>query len=133
MPSGGQIIRLVSDSARSMARRMIDRAPPGAVVNIREANRSDAQNAKLWAMLSDIARAKPDGRVHTTEQWKCIFMAACGHKPSFLPALEGEDFLCTGYRSSRLSKAEMSDLIECIAEFGARKSVVWSEPKEHAA
>ena len=128
----GQTIRLVGDHARSLARRMIDRAPPGAVVNIREATRTNAQNAKMHAMLSDVARAKPDGRVHTTEQWKCIVMAACGHKPSFLPALEGEDFLCTGYRSSRLSKAEMSDLIECIAEFGARKGVEWSEPKSEA-
>jgi hypothetical protein len=129
----GQTVRLVSDSARSLARRMIDRAPPGSVVNIREATRTNEQNAKMHAMLSDIARAKPDGRVHTTDQWKAIFMAACGHKPSFLPALEGDDFLCTGYRSSRLTKAEMSDLIECMYEFGARKGVEWSEPKEEAA
>lgn len=124
----GHTIILSTDIQRMNARRLIDTAEPGSVFNIREAARTSAQNDKMWAMLTDIARAKPDGREHTPRQWKSIFMASCGHKPSFLPSLEGDDFLCEGYKSSRLTKAQMSDLIESMYEFGARKNVVWSEP-----
>lgn len=133
MANGGQTVRLVGDTQRRFAQTLVQRAPVGSVVNIREASRSNDQNAKFWAMLSDVSRAKPEGRTHTTEQWKAIFMAACDHSPAFLPDLEGTGFICTGYRSSRLSKAEMSDLIEAIYEYGARMGVVWSEPAERRA
>lgn len=125
--ASGQTVRLVGPYQRAFAKRLIDAAPVDAVVNIRAATRTSEQNDKMWAMLSDIARAKPDGRDHTTEQWKAIFMAACDHKPAFLPDLEGQGFICTGYKSSRLTKAEFSDLIEAIYEYGARHGVRWSD------
>lgn len=124
----GQTIRLVGPMQRARAHELIDRAPDRAIVNIRPETRSSEQNAKMWAMLSDVARAKPDGRDLTTEQWKAIFMDACGHKPTFVPSLETDSFVCLGYRSSRLAKAEFVDLIECIYEYGARKGIAWSEP-----
>lgn len=124
----GQTIRLVGPRQRAFARELIEKAPDRAIVNIRPETRTSEQNAKLWAMLSDVARAKPDGREMTTEQWKALFMDACGHKPTFVPSLDGNDFVCLGYKSSRLGKSEFVDLIECIYEFGARKRVPWSEP-----
>lgn len=129
----GQTIRLFGN--RQRAHELVDKAPMGAVLNIRPATRSNEQNAKMHAMLSDIARAKPDGREMTAEQWKAAFMDAAGFKPTFLANLEGDGFLCLGYKSSRLTKAEFSDLIECIYEYGARKGVQWSEPgqQEEAA
>ena len=124
----GQTIRLVGDSQRDHAKRMIDRAPPHAVVNIREATRSGEQNAKLWAMLSDVARAKPQGRVLSTDVWKALFMSEAGFKPRFEPSLDGQGVVPVGYKSSGLRKAEFSDLIEAIAAFGAEHGVQWSEP-----
>lgn len=124
----GQTIRLFHD--RRKAHELVEKAPVGAVLNIRPASRTNEQNAKMHAMLSDIARAKPDGREMTTEQWKAVFMQAAGFKATFVPDLEGESFVCLGFKSSRLTKAEFSDLIECIYEFGARKGVVWSDPAE---
>ena len=129
----GQTIRLNSVGNRAMAHRWIDIAPEGAVVNIKEANRTSDQNALMWALLSDIARAKPEGRMLPTEIWKCLFMAACGHAVRFEPGLDGEGVVPVGFRSSRLTKAEMSDVIECILEYGTRHSVAWSEPHQHAA
>jgi hypothetical protein len=126
----GQTLRLVGALSILKAKELIDKAPHGAVVNIRPATRTSDQNAKMHAMLSDIARAKPDGREMTTDQWKAAFMDACGFKPTFIPSLEGDSFLCLGFKSSRLTKAEFSDLIECIYEFGARKGVEWSEPEQ---
>ena len=63
----GQTIILRGDSQRAFACQMIGMAPQDAVVNIRAATRSSDQNAKMWAMLSDISRAQPDGRRHTPE------------------------------------------------------------------
>lgn len=127
----GQTIRLVGETQRRYAHDLIERAPAGAVLNIREATRSTDQNRKMWAMISDISRAKPEGRTHTAEVWKCLFMAACGHAVQFEVGLDGKPFPI-GFSSSRLNKAQMSDLIESIYEYGARHGVKWSEPHDYS-
>lgn len=127
--SSGQTIRLGSVSQREQAKRLIDRAPPGAVVNIREATRSGDQNSMMWALLSDLSRAKPEGRTLTPDVWKSLFMHALDHSTRFEQALDGRGMVPVGFRSSRLTKAEMSDLIEMILEYGARHGVEWSEPE----
>lgn len=127
-----QTVILHGPSQQAFAKRLIDVAPAGAVLTIREANRSLDQNAKLHAMLSDISRAKPQGRMHTPEVWKSLFMHACGHAVQFEMGLNGQPFP-TGFRSSRLSKAQMSDLIEFLYAYGAEHGVRWSNDMEEAA
>ena len=126
-------IKLVGPEQRQRAQKLILRAPADYVVTISEPTRTLDQNALMWAALNDIANAKPDGREMTPEQWKCAFMDAAGFKPEFVPALEGNGFICLGYKSSRLTKAQFSDLVETIFEFGARKGVRWSDPMDRAA
>jgi hypothetical protein len=123
-----QTVILHGQSQRLFAKGLIDKAPAGAVLTIREATRSVDQNSKLWAMLSDVSRAMPDGRRHTPEVWKTLFMHACGHSVQFEMGLNGQPFP-TGFRSSRLTKSQMSDLIETIYAYGAEKGVVWTEPE----
>lgn len=123
----GQTIRLASDAQRIMAKAMIDRAPPNAIVNIREETRTLDQNAKMWAMLSDVSRSKPNGRMMTTERWKAVFMQACGHAVQFEIGLDGAPFPI-GYSTSKLTKAQMGDLITFIYQWGDENSVKWSEP-----
>ena len=120
--------RLVHAQARSNAKRAIDDAPDGWIVEVAEPKRTSSQNAKMWAMIADVARAKPDGRDMTAEVWKAMFMDACGHKPIIERSLDGTGLVVLGYKSSRLTKAEMAELIECIYEYGARHEVAWSEP-----
>lgn len=126
--ANGQTIRLTGVGNRTIAHRWIDIAPHGAVVNIQEANRTNDQNAKMWAMLSDIARAKPQGRTLTTDKWKALFMDAIGIPADWEPGLNG-GVVNVGYRSSRLTKAQMSDLIEQMYAFGAEHDVEWTEPQ----
>jgi hypothetical protein len=121
-----QTVILRGDAQRVLAKNMIDAAPINAVVRIAPEKRSLDQNAKLWAMLSDISRAKPEGRRHTPEVWKCLFMNACGHEVAFETGLDDRPFPI-GFHSSSLTKAQMSDLIEFIYEYGARHNIVWSE------
>lgn len=121
-----QVVHLRGKYQRDLAKSLIDKAPDNAVVKISPERRSDDQNAKMWAMLSDISRAKPEGRVHIPEIWKCIFMAACSHEVTFEQGLDGRPFPI-GFSSSKLTKAQMSELIEFIYSYGAQHDVRWSD------
>ena len=121
-----QTVHLRGNYQRLFAKTLIDRAAPNSVVKISPEKRSDEQNAKMWAMLSDISRAKPEGRAHIPEVWKCIFMAACGHEVAFETGLDDRPFPI-GFHSSKLTKAQMSDLIEFIYSYGAKHRVLWSD------
>lgn len=122
----GQTVILSGQHQRNLAKRLIDKAPPNAVMNVREATRTPEQNAKMQAMLSDISRARPQGRVYPTEVWKCLFMDECGFKPKWFPSLNGDGVVNTGYRSSRLGRAQMGDIIEAMYAFGTENAVQWS-------
>lgn len=61
------------------------------------------------------------------EIWKSLFMMAAGFSFRWEPGLDGEGVVPVGFRSSRLNKAEFSDLIECIREYGARHGVQWTD------
>lgn len=119
-------VPLNTPAQKQFAHRLLDAAPMGHVLEIREPRRTSEQNDKMWAMLTDIARAKPLGRKLEPEQWKSVFMDAIGKKPNWIPNLEGDGVLCTGYRSSHLSKQDMSDLIEQITAFGTEHGVQWN-------
>jgi len=122
-----QRIILASERQRYLAKEMVDGAPEGAVVTVREATRSLEQNAKMWAMLTDVAKAMPEGRRHTAEDWKHIFMNAAGWDVMFLPGLDGRPFPA-GWKTSRMNKRQMSSLIEFIFAYGDTHGVAWSEP-----
>lgn len=118
--------------ARERAKALIDKAPDGFIAEVREARRSLEQNDKFWAMLSDIAASKPLGRMHTPDDWKAIAMNACGWECQFCEGLDGRPFP-VGFRSSQLTKSQMSTLIEWLQAFGDENGVRWSEPERKAA
>lgn len=121
-----QVVHLRGEYQRNLAKALIDKAPVNAVVKISPEKRSDDQNAKMWAMLSDVSRAKPEGRRHVPEVWKCLFMQACGHEVAFEQGLDDRPFPI-GFHSSQLTKAQMSDLIEFIYSYGSKHGVKWSD------
>jgi hypothetical protein len=121
-----QTVWLRGEYQRRLAHQLIDKAPINAVVKISPEERSVSQNDKMWAMISDISRHKPEGRIHVPEVWKAIFMAACGHEVQFEHGLDGRPFPI-GFRSSHLTKSQMSDLIECIISYGQQHGVIWSD------
>jgi NinB protein len=106
-------------------------APVGSRVRIDGPKRTLPQNSRLWAMLSDIVRQKKtiDGHEFDTDEWKCIFLQAIGREPEILPTLDGQNFFSTGHSSSKLSKEQMSNLLEFILAWGAENGVVWSDPQ----
>ncbi len=123
-----QTVIIHGHSQRALAKAIIDRAPMNAVVTVKEATRNTLQNARMWAMLSDISRAKPEGRHWTPETWKCAFMHSLGHQVRFCEGLDNSGPFPMGFHSSRLSVAQMADLITVISEYGDRHQVPWSDP-----
>jgi hypothetical protein len=114
--------------SRATAMKWVRLAPLNTLVQLKTASRTTDQNAKMWAMLSDIAAQKEHcGRKYSTHQWKALFMHACGQEISFLPSLDGSTFIPFGNSSSQLSKAEMSELIEWIQCWGAQNGVVFHD------
>ena len=126
-------VTLSAQYARDRAKGLIDRAPPGYVVTIAEPKRTDSQNDKMWALLTDISIAKPEGRRMIPDDWKTVMMHGCGWECQFLEGLDGRPFP-RGFKSSQLTKSQMGDLLTFISEYGDRHSVRWSnEPEQEAA
>lgn len=127
----GQTVILSSSWARQKALRLVELAPERAVVNIRPETRSNEASAKMWCLLSDISRAKPMGRSLPPETWKCLFLDDLGHKPKWEPTIDGDGVINTGYRSSRLTKRAMSDMIERLYAFMSENNIASTEPNPY--
>lgn len=121
------IFTLTHDLARKRAQAAIASAPHGARVKIEEPKRTLDQNALLWPLLTDIAtQVQHHGEYRTPDEWKGLFMHACGKEVRFLPALDGKGFVPFGMRSSQLSKGDFSQLLEFILAWGAENGVQFS-------
>ena len=123
-----QVFILAHDDARHLAMNAIKAAPQGFAVTISEPSRSIEQNARLWAMLHDVARQVDwYGKCLTPEDWKHVFSSSL-RKLEVVPNLEGNGFVALGLSTSRMSKRELGDLMTLIEAFGAERGVQWSEP-----
>jgi hypothetical protein len=122
-----QTFVLAHQQARQRAVWAVAEAPQGFVVTVAEPTRTLEQNARLWACLGDIS-AQVDwyGKKLAPEDWKHVFSSAL-KKMDVVPNLDGTGFVALGLSTSRMSKRELSDLMELIAAFGAERGVEWSE------
>jgi len=124
---------LRSKADRDKVCKWVQKVDAGTMVTLKEATRSTDQNSLLWALLSEVARAKPEGRNWTPETWKCAFMHYLGHQVMFAEGLDGSGPFPLGFRSSKLTKKQMTDLIECVLKYGAEHGVVFNDSEEEAA
>lgn len=93
------------------------------VVDIKPMTRSVEQNAKLWATLAEVAeQVEWYGRKLDAESWKHIFSAAL-KKQDVVPNLDGTGFVVLGLSTSKMSVAEMRDMLELINAFCAERGV----------
>jgi hypothetical protein len=120
-------IRVVGKHQRMYAHECVEQCEAGSVVTVSRPKRSLEQNARMWAMLSDVARSEPEGRQWTVETWKHAFMHSLGHQVKFAQALDGSGPFPVGFKSSGLTISQMSDLITVIQEYGDRHNVVWRD------
>ena len=115
---------LVHDLARANAVKAVQSAPYGYQVIIKEAKRTTAQSDHMWALISDVAKQLVwHGQTLDTEDWKLVFLNALNSEIRMVPAINKRGYVAIGRRTTRLSKSEMSDLIEIIFKFGAENGV----------
>lgn len=119
---------LVNDEIRSKALRWVQGVPAGTRIEFKAPKRTLPQNAKFWAMLTEVSeQVAHHGIKLTPDDWKLLFLDALKREVRMVPNLDGNGFTNLGRSSSDLSKEEMADLIEIINEWGARHGVVFSQ------
>ena len=91
-------------------------------VEVRRETRSLEQNARLWAMLTDISEQVDwYGRKLSPEDWKHVFSASLS-KQDVVPGIDG-GFVVLGKSTSRMTRSEMTDLQTLMEAFGAEHGV----------
>lgn len=126
---GKIILKLTGQLAKQAACRYVNEAPEGYVVTVSEPTRTLEANAKMWAMLSEIA-AQTDwhGIRLSAEEFKDLLSAGLV-KSKVVPNIEGNGFVVLGQRTSKMSKREMGDLIDLITAFGIERGVVFGDER----
>jgi len=122
------IVTLNSNADRRKASDWVYSAPPATRVEFKQAKRTIDQNAKLWAMLTDIAEQVTwHGLKLRTGDWKLIFLDALKREMRVVPNIDGNGFVSLSVSSSDLSKGEFADLLEIIAAFGVQHNVEFKD------
>ena len=104
-------------------------------ITIGEPKRTLAENAKLHAMLSEVAeQVEWAGKKRDVEVWKRLMVSAwCrarGEPVEILPALDGHGIDIVPVRTSKLSKRDCAELIEFVYAWGADNDVRFTEVAE---
>jgi hypothetical protein len=81
----------------------------------------------MFAMLTDISHQICwHGMKLTKDDWKTMATAALKQQ-RVVPGIEN-GFVVLGTSTSKMTVAEMSELIEFLYAFGAEHGVVWTDP-----
>ncbi len=92
------------------------------VVEVKPEKRSLAQNARLWAMLTDISQQVDwYGQKLSAEDFKHIFTAAL-KRTRAVPGIDG-GIVVLGQSTSKMTKAEMAELQTLMEAFAAERGV----------
>lgn len=90
-----------------------------------ERKRSRAQNRLLWSRLTDLSeQVRWYGMDLSPEDYKHLLTAAL-HSERVVPGVNG-GYVVLGQSTSRMSVAEMQDLLMLIEVFGNERGVVWT-------
>lgn len=97
-------------------------------LSVKPKTRSLAQNARFWALLGEVsAQVVWHGRKLTPEEWKHVFSASL-KRQDVVPGLDG-GFVVLGQATSKMTIAEMGELMELISAFGAQHGVRFTAPE----
>ena len=93
-------------------------------LTLEDERRNNSQNALLHAILTEISRTHEwAGQKRDVETWKRLMVAAwCrakGEQVEMLPAIDGHGFDIVFRRTSKMSKAEVAELIDYVEAWRA--------------
>lgn len=123
-------VKIIGEVQRSHAIELLKAIPldPIHKITIEEykETRRLLQNDKMWCMLTDISEQVVwYSQKLTPAEWKDVFTAAM-KKLKVVPGIDG-GFVVIGGHTSKMTVAEMSEMIEFMYAFGAQHNVVWKE------
>jgi hypothetical protein len=117
------LVVIRSDADRQLIETWVRKAPALTRVEFKKPRRSLEANARMWAMLTEVAQqVEWYGEKLTPEDWKDVFSASL-RRARVVPGIDAGSFVPLGMRTSDMSKEEMSHLMELIAAFGAERGV----------
>jgi hypothetical protein len=118
---------LRNEAIRRRCQEAVWDADDGYKVTISEPTRSLEQNSRLWPSLTEISeQVEWYGKKLTPEDWKHVFTSSL-KKMDVVPNLEGTGFVALGLSTSRMTKRELSDLLELVYSFGAERGVTFRD------
>ena len=126
-------LTITSDDDRRFIASQIISMPSGTKVFMVIDPMTEEQRKKMWAMLGEVAKQAPhvdmDGnaRFYAPEQWKLLFMHACGQEVEMMPSLDRSTFLPYDGRSSHMNAKDASELIAFIDAWSAQNNVKQKE------
>lgn len=123
--------RRALDHAEALLAEQFRKGREALEMALREPKRSLDQNAKLWCLLEDIAcqctlLINGEKCTATREEWKTVFTAALKRESRIAMGIDG-GVVMLGHSTSKMRKAEFSELIELIHAYGSENGVQWSE------
>lgn len=96
-------------------------------VTVKTETRSSAQNNLMWQRLGELA-AGVDwyGQKLNAEEWKDVLSASL-REQKVVPGINRGQFVILGQRTSKMTIAEMTEMLDCISAFGAEQGVTFSD------
>ena len=113
---------LVNQQVRQNAIEAVKIAPEGYTVQVKPKTRTLEQNSRLWALLNDVStQVLWHGEKLSNEDWKNLFSASL-KKQKLVQGLDG-GLVVLGQSTSKMTVAELGDLMTIIEAFGANHGV----------
>ena len=130
---GRALITIRTDEDRTQARQWVTKAPVGTEIEFRRDMRNKDQNAAMWAALTDISeQVEWYGQWLTPTDWKDVCTASLS-RAQVVPGIEPGTVVTVGLSTSKMTKEEMSNLLELIMAFGAEHGVIFHDAESRAA
>jgi hypothetical protein len=127
------LLVLANDTIRQKAAHWCQKLPKDTRVEFKAPKRTLDQNAKMWAMLTEISQQLSwHGIKLSPDDWKLVMLDGLKREMRLVPNIDGTGFVNLGRSSSDLSKQEFIDLIELITAFGAQHGVMFSDEAKAA-
>jgi len=121
------VVKIQNELDRRKVATWAKNVKAGTVVEFRSQTRSNDQNALMWSLLTQISKqVEWFGKMRSPEDWKDLTTAAL-RGAEFVPGITPGTIVPLGMRTSQMSAAEISELIESLYAFGAERGVRFRE------
>ena len=98
-------------------------------LSIAAEKRTLPQNSRMWAQLAEVsAQVDWHGQKLDAGEWKDVFTASL-KRQKVVPGIDG-GFVVLGSSTSKMSKAEMSEMMDLIEAFGTQHGVRFTDPNQ---